>query len=156
MRHARGPKRQTIAGVIPRTRHDWEHGPPYYRRKHGIVMMTMAVMGFIGVVMSQYIGIAGSRGSALSYMAVMGWLMLTVIVMAVSLRRLRRRLRRELGASGGRLCTHCIYNLKDLPPRGSCPECGHEYDAEFDARTWWGAGFEVPEGNASPPSAPTS
>lgn len=142
--------------MIPRTRHDWEHGPPYIRRKHGFIMITMAVMGFIGVVLSQSWMVFGFRGPWWRLPLAFGWLVLTVIVMAVSLKRLHRQLRRDFEAAAGRLCTHCAYNLQDLPPTGGCPECGHEYDAEFDARTWHGAGFEMPEQVKPPPSGSIS
>lgn len=129
--------------MIPRKRDDWEHGPPYYRRKHGIIMVVVSLMGLVGVLTSQSWMVVGLNRQWWYIVVALAWLMLTVVVIAISLNRVRRRLRREFEAAGGRLCTHCAYSLKDLPRHGSCPECGQEYDAEFDAKTWWGAGFEV-------------
>lgn len=44
--------------------------------------------------------------------------------------------RRALADSGGRLCTHCAYNLTGLPSAGRCPECGKHYDIAADAPLW--------------------
>lgn len=47
-----------------------------------------------------------------------------------------RRLRRALFASRFRLCTHCAYDLSANAQAGTCPECGHEYDAVRDVARW--------------------
>lgn len=56
---------------------------------------------------------------------------------------LRRRIVREWGISRGRLCTHCAYNVSDLTPAGTCPECGNAYDSLADSATWARAGLKV-------------
>jgi hypothetical protein len=48
----------------------------------------------------------------------------------------RRHIRRAWRDSGGRLCTHCAYDLSALEPEGICPECGRAYDIESDAMLW--------------------
>ncbi len=48
----------------------------------------------------------------------------------------RRHIRRAWRDSGGRLCTHCAYDLSALEPEGLCPECGRAYDVESDAILW--------------------
>ena len=47
-----------------------------------------------------------------------------------------RHIRRALVKSGGRLCTHCAYDVSALPPAGTCPECGRDYDIESDKPLW--------------------
>jgi hypothetical protein len=54
-----------------------------------------------------------------------------------------RRLRREFREAGGRLCTHCGYNVGSLCPEGICPECGSRFDVAIDAQTWSKAGFKA-------------
>jgi hypothetical protein len=48
----------------------------------------------------------------------------------------RRRIRRAVRASGGRACTYCVHDLSGLGDTGTCPECGHAFDAAADARRW--------------------
>jgi hypothetical protein len=44
--------------------------------------------------------------------------------------------RRSLAASGGRLCTHCAYDVSGLEPAGVCPECGKPYNIDTDGILW--------------------
>jgi hypothetical protein len=113
------------------------------------------ITGFTPAAFNIIAMLAGLRVGRWAQVAVLAWLAVMIAVLATMHIRLRRQLRREFEAAAGRLCTHCAYNLKDLPPTGGCPECGHEYDAEFDARTWHGAGFEMPEQVAPSPSPPS-
>jgi hypothetical protein len=53
----------------------------------------------------------------------------------------RRRVRRQFDEAGGRLCTHCAYNLATMGDRGTCPECGEQFNACTDAAMWTAAGF---------------
>jgi hypothetical protein len=53
----------------------------------------------------------------------------------------RRRLRRQFIEAGGRLCTHCAYNLTTMNDRGTCPECGNTFDTEADQAMWASAGY---------------
>ena len=52
-----------------------------------------------------------------------------------------RGIRREWHATGGRLCTHCAYDVSDLAPAGTCPECGGAYDIAADAEIWAASGL---------------
>jgi hypothetical protein len=52
-----------------------------------------------------------------------------------------RRLRRDFAANKGRLCIHCAYIVGPLGERGTCPECGHAFDANADAARWEAAGY---------------
>ncbi len=137
--------------MIERTSKGWEHGPPYYVRRFRAIMARLSLMAVMAIVLTLAAGSIGDRAGRWSLLASSGWLALYIAAFPVLLLRLRRRIRREFDAASGRLCTHCAYNLKDLPPRGGCPECGHEYDAEFDAKTWAGAGFVVTQPPESPP-----
>ncbi len=140
--------------MIPRTSKGWEHGPPYYTRRYRLLGLPMALTGLVGIVANLAGLLVVFRSNWQFLLAVFAWLALTVAVTTAVYVRLRRRIQREFDAAGGRLCTHCGYNLKDLPPRGGCPECGHEFDAEFDAKTWAGAGFVA--SRPQEPPTPTS
>lgn len=52
-----------------------------------------------------------------------------------------RALRRDWQVSGGRLCTHCGYDVSALAAQGTCPECGEHYDVATDAAVWKRSGF---------------
>ena len=54
----------------------------------------------------------------------------------------RRRMHTEFNEAGGRLCTHCAYNLAPMGERGICPECGKAFDAQTDEAMWTKAGFK--------------
>lgn len=55
--------------------------------------------------------------------------------------RAMRRIKGAYTASGGRLCTHCEHDLRDLGDIGTCPECGHAFDIERDRLAWKRAGI---------------
>jgi hypothetical protein len=55
----------------------------------------------------------------------------------------QRRLRRRFHAAGGRLCTHCAYDLSTLGPHGTCPECGNTFDTEKDELLWLAAKMRI-------------
>jgi hypothetical protein len=67
-----------------------------------------------------------------------------------------RRFRRALFASRFRLCTHCAYDLSSLAPTGTCPECGHGYDAVRDVARWeqTGAPYAEPRPKGFVPWSP--
>jgi hypothetical protein len=67
-----------------------------------------------------------------------------------------RCFRRALFASRFRLCTHCAYDLATLAPTGTCPECGHSYDAGRDVATWdqTGAPYAEPRPKGFVPWSP--
>lgn len=50
-----------------------------------------------------------------------------------------RHIRRAV-AAGGRLCTHCAYDVSALSPSGTCPECGGPFDMEKDKALWKAGG----------------
>ncbi len=60
-----------------------------------------------------------------------------------------RNIRKDWATSGGRLCTHCAYDVSKLPPAGKCPECGKNYDILADAQVWKLSGLKTPD--AEPP-----
>lgn len=53
-----------------------------------------------------------------------------------------RHIRRALLRSGGRLCTHCAYDVSSLSPSATCPECGRAYDIEKDKPLWEAVGVQ--------------
>jgi hypothetical protein len=56
----------------------------------------------------------------------------TILLLA----RQRRRMVREFAANDGAICTSCLHGLVGLGAKGRCPECGHLFDAEHDAKAW--------------------
>lgn len=56
---------------------------------------------------------------------------------AIGLRRIRAR----LVAAEGRLCIHCMHELRGLADQGVCPECGRAFDLQADRRRWVRAGM---------------
>lgn len=58
-----------------------------------------------------------------------------VSVLSVCLPRIAGRLRRAARA-GDLLCTACVYDLRDLPEAGRCPECGRAYEHSATMRDW--------------------
>lgn len=58
-----------------------------------------------------------------------------VLVVAVPLGAVRVRRARALGDAA---CTGCLYDLRSLPERGSCPECGRSYELGRTVAMWRG------------------
>jgi hypothetical protein len=68
-------------------------------------------------------------------------------ILAMFLPSFRRT--RLVVARNGRVCLNCGFELKGLDDRGTCPECGTEYDVERNLRRfrpryrwtlWWPGG----------------
>jgi len=47
-----------------------------------------------------------------------------------------RRIKRAVRATGGRSCTVCLYDLRNLGDTGTCPECGRPFDTAADRAMW--------------------
>ena len=62
-------------------------------------------------------------------------LVLLAIVLSVGLPNIAARLRRASSADG-MLCTVCLYDLRDLPAVGRCPECGTPYELAATILAW--------------------
>lgn len=62
---------------------------------------------------------------------------IAIIGIATGLRRIRRR----VVAAEGRLCIHCVHDLRGLAEQGVCPECGRAFDVTADRRRWVRAGM---------------
>jgi len=50
--------------------------------------------------------------------------------------RAERRLLNAARRAGGRICSHCGYDLSTLEHVSSCPECGHSIDMEENIADW--------------------
>jgi hypothetical protein len=77
---------------------------------------------------------------------VFGWLPVCVVWPIWFLRT--RHIRRAIIESGGRLCTHCAYNVSTVEPAGTCPECGKPYDIEKDKPLWEAVGARYGDTNS--------
>ncbi|UYV11507.1 MAG: hypothetical protein NCW75_09360 [Phycisphaera sp.] len=62
-------------------------------------------------------------------------LVVLVGVLSVCLPTIAGRLRRAARAHN-LLCTACLYDLRDLPEAGRCPECGRSYEHSATMRDW--------------------
>ena len=50
--------------------------------------------------------------------------------------RWNRRVGRDVIEYDRKVCLHCLYPLRDLAPRGNCPECGKAYEIENVVKEW--------------------
>lgn len=50
--------------------------------------------------------------------------------------RVQRRARVAYHKCQGRLCTACLYDLRGLGDRGTCPECQSPFDVVEDQHMW--------------------
>ncbi|NRA57602.1 MAG: hypothetical protein HRU13_05735 [Phycisphaerales bacterium] len=57
------------------------------------------------------------------------------IVLLVCLPKIAARLRRA-SLAGDFVCTACMYDLRELPAAGNCPECGQPYERQATASAW--------------------
>lgn len=57
---------------------------------------------------------------------------IAIIGMAVA----QRRIRAKVIAADGRVCIHCVHDLRGLPDQGLCPECGRPVNAVTDRPRW--------------------
>lgn len=110
--------------------------PPVMRRGVWWLLGLSAFCGLAAVLWWVLRGPLGvPRGFAYRYGAVVLGL-LPIMVLGPWWTRRTRHIRRALRESGGRLCTHCAYDVSTLAPSGTCPECGKPYDGEKDKPLW--------------------
>ncbi len=57
----------------------------------------------------------------------------TIIVSFLVRNDFPKALRRRLLAAGVPVCTKCGYDLRNIPPRDRCPECGRRISADIQA-----------------------
>lgn len=76
------------------------------------------------------------------FQMVLFWIIGLLVCWGVSTALARGR-QRAFERAGGRLCTHCRYDLRGLGDTGLCPECGKPFDIARDAEAWARAGFSV-------------
>ena len=130
LRSGVGHDRGTASGIFP----------PVMRR--GLLWwfglsIVFPVLTIAWVVLRDRLGLPRHGGFRFVPLA----LALVPIVIVTPLWLLRTRsIRRDLLASGGRLCTRCGYNVAALAPSGTCPECGSRYDVEADKEQWRSVG----------------
>lgn len=60
-----------------------------------------------------------------------------VVVLAISLIAMACK-RRRAGRARFLLCPRCLYDLRDLPGEGACPECGRGYERDATIAMWRG------------------
>ncbi len=95
---------------------------------------SLAVAMVTHRLVSTYLGPASfRRGFILGMFLPM--MVMFVPVGLISRLRMNRLARRALD-NEFRMCEHCTYDLRGLPHRHTCPECGHEYDLDILRRIW--------------------
>ena len=114
--------------------------PPVMRR--GIVWTLALSMLFVlaaiaWVALRRSLGLP--RGGWFRYVPMVLGLMPILVLMPLWVWR-TRRIRRAIVASGGRLCTHCAYDVSKLPDPGTCPECGKRFEFAVDKQAWENVG----------------
>lgn len=121
---------------------DWSFwaGPPVWSR-WTIRALALAVLCVVAAIVLLFLRIElgwGNRGPArfLPFVLALGPFIIHPIT-----NHHHRHIRRAWRDSGGRLCTHCAYDLSALGPEGLCPECGGAFDVESDAMLWKNAGL---------------
>jgi rubrerythrin len=83
-----------------------------------------------------------------------------VILLIVLVVRHEKRLHARVRKMGYLFCPYCDYDLKGLPQKHVCPECGRPYDAD-ELRREWEEAFppetetkrQVESGTKEPPTA---
>lgn len=112
--------------------------PPCARRMYWVHMVVMLAPLYLRLI-AQTVEIAVwgtytlSGPSYYPTFAFLVWALMCVWL----LRRRERRLARRVWDADGRLCLKCAYDLRGLPDRHRCPECGTEYDAASLVSDWW-------------------
>ncbi len=122
------------------------HGPPVLRRmgrNYLVASCTAVVLAVAIVIVREPLGLGGLWWGRLAPLF-MGMLPLGVFTPIAWW--LTRHVRRDFHAAGGRLCTHCAYNVGAMGDEGTCPECGERFDARADAATWRKGGFTIRAG----------
>ncbi len=69
--------------------------------------------------------------------AVCGFFVLVTVPISACNHAIGRALRRARAARY-RLCPRCAYDLRDLGPRGTCPECGRPFERSAVRTQWLG------------------
>ncbi len=120
---------------------DFRHTAPVVRRWTLTCTAVALGLGAVGVgyaLLREYLGLPWHGWYKLIPLALV-WMPIFVVAPIWYLRT--RAVRRAIHRSGGRLCTHCAYDLSTLGPAGTCPECGRAYDVEKDAALWAELGY---------------
>lgn len=120
-----------------------------------ILTIAFAAAGFVAILLRDQLGLP--RTGWYRFMPLALGLGPLLIINPLYLWR-TAWLRRALRTSGGRLCTHCAYDVSTLAPVGTCPECGNAYDIHKD-RSLWGTFLKSDEptqstSSTTPPSSP--
>jgi len=141
-------------------RKDWDHTPPFFQKAQFRLGLSIAVpmiaLPMVGLIASRTPGM-GMRSYTVLFAA---WMIAGFATLMGTAIIRHQALRRSFRAAGGRLCTHCGYDLRTLGEAGLCPECGQAFDARRDAEAWKRAGFVVSKAarplasQTKPPSLP--
>lgn len=118
----------------------WQ-GPPAWSRwaRYWLYLSLPCFAAAIALLFAR-IELGWVRGSWVG-VVVLTLFFVPVFVISPIMQLPRRHIRRAWRDSGGRLCTHCAYDLSALEPEGLCPECGRAFDVESDAMLWKNAGL---------------
>lgn len=129
--------------------------PPVMRR--GLMwLFGLSIVFFVAPLV--WVGLREPLGVPRGFAYRFGALILVAVPFVViwPLWMLRTRwIRRALLRTGGRLCTHCAYDVSLLAPSGTCPECGSPYDIDRDKPLWEAVGARF-GGTAGPSSLATA
>ncbi len=111
--------------------------PPYARRMYWVYMVVMLTPMFLLMITQIFAIQLWSSGQFPSPFFYLSYAFLVWVALGVFLLKLKeRRLARRIWDADGRLCPKCAYDLRGLPDRHRCPECGTEYEAASIRSDW--------------------
>lgn len=105
-----------------------------------VISVFMSTATVVFVIVRGPLGIP--RSGVWRFVPLMMGMSPIVVVMPIG-HWMLRGIRRDWHTAAGRLCTHCAYDVSDLAPAGTCPECGGAYDIAKDASIWAASGLQL-------------
>ncbi len=111
--------------------HGGARGVPALSRLHAVVLLACCVLLPATGVLWFFWWLMPDPWWAYTFAPLAG----LAIVLLVCLPRIAARLRRA-SLAGDFVCTACMYDLRELPAAGNCPECGRPYERQATASAW--------------------
>ncbi|NRA57713.1 MAG: hypothetical protein HRU13_06305, partial [Phycisphaerales bacterium] len=111
--------------------HGGARGVPALSRLHAVVLLACCVLLPATSVLLVFWWNMPDPWWAYTFAPLAG----LAIVLLVCLPKIAARLRRA-SLAGDLVCTACMYDLRELPAAGNCPECGRPYECATTKAAW--------------------